>query len=132
MKHIIILLQFIIFYINPNTFIKISYKLNKPKQKMKSLDTLSFVKWSYYNATSTQTDLTPLITGSQKKIDLNKLKKDLLRWCAVSPDLLKRFGGKYKYGDTIYVKNPLQYKGKWVIEDCMNKMYKNKIDFLMY
>lgn len=132
MKHIIILLQFIIFSLNPKTFIKINYKSNKPKQKIKSLDTLSFVKWSYYNATSNQTDSTPLITGSQKKIDLNKLKKGLLKWCAVSPDLLKRFGGKYKYGDTVYVKSPKQYKGKWIIEDCMNKMYKNKIDFLVY
>lgn len=132
MKHIIILLQFIIFSINPNTFIKINYKTNKLKQKIKSLDTLSFVSHSFYNPVSNQTDSTPLITGSQKKINLNKLKKGLLKWCAVSPDLLKRFGGKYKYGDTIYVKSPLQYKGKWVIEDCMNKMYKNKIDFLVY
>jgi len=128
----IIILQFIIFSINPSTFNKSDYKSTKLKDKVNQTDTLSFVSHSFYNPVSNQTDSTPLITGSQKKIDLNKLKKGLLKWCAVSPDLLKRFGGKYKYGDTIYVKSPLQYKGKWIIEDCMNRRYKNKIDFLVY
>jgi len=126
----IIILQFIIFSINPSTLTKkLRLTVNKNKN---TIDTLSFVSHSFYNPVSNQTDSTPLITGSQKKIDLNKLKKGLLKWCAVSPDLLKRFGGKYKYGDTIYVKSPLQYKGKWIIEDCMNRRYKNKIDFLVY
>ncbi len=107
----------------------------KPIRKVrqfKTIDTLSFKKHSFYNPVSNQTDSTPLITGSQKKIDLNMLKRGLLKWCAVSPDLLKRFGGKYKYGDTIFVNYPIEYRGKWVINDCMNKRYKNKIDFLVY
>jgi hypothetical protein len=129
MKHIIIL-QFIIFSLNPSTLTKkLRLTVNKSKN---TIDTLSFVSHSFYNPVSNQTDSTPLITGSQKKIDLNKLKRGILKWCAVSPDLLKRFGGKYKYGDTVYVKSPLQYRGKWIIEDCMNKRYKNKIDFLVY
>lgn len=106
--------------------------LKKLKKSIKSIDTLSFKKWSYYQPKGNQTDDSPLYCGSGKYIDTVKLKKGLIKWCAVSPDLLKRFGGKYRYGDKIYIKCPTQYKGVWIINDCMNKRYKNKIDFLVY
>lgn len=106
--------------------------LKKLKKTIKSIDTLSFKNWSYYQPKLAQTDDSPLYTGSGKYIDTIKLKKKLFRWCAVSPDLLKRFGGKYRYGDKIYVKYPTQYRGVWTINDCMNKRYRNKIDFLVW
>lgn len=106
--------------------------LKKLKKTIKSIDTLSSKNWSYYQPRKGQTDDSPLYCGSGKYIDTIKLKKKLIRWVAVSPDLLKRFGGKYRYGDKIYVKYPTQYKGVWTINDCMNKRYKNKIDFLIW
>lgn len=110
----------------------VSKPLKIAKKKIKSIDTLSFKKWSYYQPRGNQTDGSPLYCGSGKYIDTLKLKEGLIRWCAVSPDLLKRFGGKYRYGDKIYVKYPTEYKGIWIINDCMNKRYKNKIDFLVW
>lgn len=106
--------------------------IRKLKKKIKSIDTLCFKKWSYYQPKSNQTDDSPLYCGSGKYIDTVKLKKGLIRWIAVSPDLLKRFGGKYRYGDTIFIKEPVKYRGKWVVNDCMNKRYKNKVDFLVW
>jgi hypothetical protein len=97
-----------------------------------------------YEAVPSQTDDTPLHTADGSFIDVNSIPK--LRWCAVSRNLLKRWGGPYDYGDTIYVRipnidpvwgNDLAHKkfgdvinGYWVIHDTMNKRYKNYIDFL--
>lgn len=106
--------------------------IKRLKKRVKSIDTLCFKKWSYYQPKANQTDNSPLYCGSGKYIDTLKLKKGLIKWVAVSPDLLKRFGGKYRYGDTIFIKEPIKYRGKWVVNDCMNKKYTNKVDFLVW
>lgn len=86
-----------------------------------------------YNPTANQCDNTPLITADNSKINLKKLKKGKLRWVALSRNYLKRWGGEFNYGDTIYVvSTDKSIEGEWVIHDTMNKRYKNNIDFLFY
>jgi hypothetical protein len=98
-----------------------------------------------YNAEINQCDSEPLITADGSRIDLNKLSKCELRWCALSRDLIwdeerqklheydtTIFRGFFSFGDTIVVEsisNP-QINGKWVLRDCMAKRYKRSIDFL--
>ena len=104
-----------------------------PKKEYKPLPTKTVVhvRASYYHAKAGQTDSTPLITASMKHIDTNRLKSGKLRWCALSRNLLKYFGGRLKWGDTItiYSSND-RLRGKWVVQDCMHEMYRDKIDFL--
>ena len=84
-----------------------------------------------YNPTIHQCDMTPLITASNAKIDTIKLKRQQLRWMALSRNLLKRWKGNFNYGDTVklFVGDP-QIDGLWIIQDNLNKKYKDRGDLL--
>src|SRR5688500_15195656 len=56
-----------------------------------------------YNPTARQCDRTPLVTASNSKIDKIKLQKQEIRWMALSRNLLKRWKGKFHYGDTVVI-----------------------------
>ena len=86
---------------------------------------------TYYNPVAEQCDSNPLETASQDVISLRKLKNKQIRWVACSRNLLKRWGGKLKYGDKITVisKNK-NLSGVWIVKDSMNKRFKNRVDFL--
>lgn len=114
-----------------------------------------FVSATNYHAVESQCDDTPLITADGSRIDTSLLNRGKIRWVAVSQDFIK--GNKLKYGDTIwvtvtddtyfkfsgeqkgltpaYVKNYKKVKSKmegpWIVHDCMNSRFKNKIDFLV-
>ena len=79
-----------------------------------------------YHATPEQTDSTPNITASNKKIDMNNPLKH--RWIAVSQDLEAEglvFGVKVK------VTGAGNLDGIWTVEDRMNSRWKHRIDFLV-
>ncbi len=84
-----------------------------------------------YNPTHKQCDATPFITASNAKIDTVKLRSQQLRWMALSRNLLKRWKGVFSYGDTVrlYVGDP-QIDGLWIIQDNLNKRYKDRGDLL--
>jgi hypothetical protein len=100
--------------------------------------TREFIEISYvletltvYNPTVGQCDKTPLITASNAKIDLEKLGRQELRWMALSRDLLKRWKGNFSYGDTVrVVAGDPQIDGLWIIQDNLNRKYKNRGDLL--
>ena len=84
-----------------------------------------------YHPTKTQCDNSPFITASNSKINVDDLKNQNLRWMALSRDLLKRWHGKFQYGDTVLVTSgDAQIDGFWIIKDTMNKRYKNRGDLL--
>jgi hypothetical protein len=96
------------------------------KETAFTLETLTI-----YNPTRRQCDRTPLITASNKKIDLAKLSSQQLRWIALSRNLLKRWNGAFAYGDTVLVTSgDPAIDGAWVIHDTLNKRYKNRGDLL--
>jgi len=83
----------------------------------------------YYPVTS-QTDSTPYITADGSKI--NKKKPGKHRWIAVSRNLLRKWGGKIEYGDTLQVKGiSKKMDGHYVVRDTMTKRLKNRIDILV-
>ena len=85
-----------------------------------------------YNPVASQCDSDPLVTADNSKINLTDLKNEKIRWCALSRDLLKRWGGPYNYGDTLRVHHSdPKIKGLWVIHDTMNARWKKRIDFLV-
>ena len=86
-----------------------------------------------YNPTVRQCDRTPLVTASNSKIDKVKLGNQELRWMALSRNLLKRWNGKFHYGDTVMVNSgDPTIDGFWIIKDTMNKRYKNYGDLLFH
>lgn len=81
-----------------------------------------------YNAVESQCDADPLITAGMYKINPKKASEH--KWVALSRDLLKRWGGKFDYGDTIRIENAGDKSGIYTVVDTMNARFTNKIDIL--
>jgi hypothetical protein len=73
----------------------------------------------------------PLITADGSHIDTVALRSGELRWCALSRDLLKRWGGRFDYGDSLYIAHP-RLGGWWVVRDCMAGRFTNSVDLLTW
>jgi hypothetical protein len=87
------------------------------------------VSATVYNAEESQCNYDYLTTACNSKIDLSIVNE--LRWVALSRDLISRWGGEFNYHDTIHViSNDERISGKWVVKDCMNSRFTNKLDFL--
>lgn len=111
----------------PKRTIELTVKEEK-KTKEYILETLTI-----YHPVESQCDSDPLITASMKKINLEKLRTKQLRWMAMSRDLLKRWGGEITYGDTVVViTGDDEVDGKYVVQDTMNRRYKNRGDLLFH
>jgi len=83
-----------------------------------------------YHAVPEQTDSTPMITASG--LDLEGLDLEQVRVCALSRDLLARWGGPIDYGDQIFIDLPdPKLSGWWTVEDTMAKRWTNHIDLLV-
>lgn len=88
--------------------------LNSPLEKIVTL--------TVYNPVKSQCDDTPLVTANGTKIDLEKLKKGEIKYCAVSRDLLSEI----PYGSIIYIEG----YGEYEVVDTMNKRIKMGVDIL--
>ena len=86
------------------------------------------VKATMYHPVEEQCDDTPLITADGSKIDPYNVSD--WNWIAVSQHMLKRNGGPFDYGDTVYIFGTEHKDGIYIIKDCMNKRKTNQIDFL--
>jgi hypothetical protein len=137
MKKLILVLIFVAFIITPmiGSYTRGHFVLISPKTNAKAeiIDNKSFVlkTLTIYHPTKRQCDDTPLITASNAKIDTVKLFKQQIRWIALSRDLLKRWKGVFNYGDTILLNSgDKKIDGLWIIQDNLNKRYKNRGDLL--
>ena len=91
------------------------------------------VKISVYNPVRGQTQGNPLETASGYMINLKKLKNGQLRDCAISRKLYEKYGGPFKFGDTIYIScGDSRFDGYWIIRDLMGPRSRteNKVDLL--
>lgn len=89
---------------------------------------LTFVSVSYYYPAANQCQGDYTITADGSKIDTVALRNGQIKWCALSRDMLSRWGGAYNYGDSIY----LSGLGWYEVHDCMNARFKQKVDVLSY
>ena len=76
------------------------------------------VKVTAYNPVRSQTDSSPLITASNKRVRVGMV--------ALSRDLEREFG--FTFGDTVY----LYGFGRFVFEDRMHRRKRRQVDILMF
>lgn len=90
------------------------------------------VSGTYYNVDSTQCEGDPTVTADGSIIDLQKLNSGDIRWVALSRNLLKRWGGRFDFGDKIKVEHKdSRIAGIWTVRDCTAARHHNHIDFLI-
>jgi len=118
---LIIKMCFITMNDKPNRNESLKVAIHKTHLKFKVTATM-------YNPVKRQCDSTPLITAGNYRIKYWKASKQ--RWIAVSRDLLKRWGGKFKYGDKVRVLRAGHKSGIYTIVDTMNPRYTHRIDIL--
>lgn len=82
-----------------------------------------------YHATEDQCDDTPNILADGTEIDV-RFAGDY-RYCALSRDLLSRWGGIFDYGDTVLIDGALHLSGAWIVKDTMHPRWKNRVDLLV-
>ena len=83
-----------------------------------------------YHAVPSQTDSTPMITASGFNLEGKNIES--LRVCALSRDLLSRWGGPINYGDKIYIELPEpELSGWWTVQDTMASRWTNHVDLLV-
>lgn len=81
-----------------------------------------------YNAEEGQCDSDPLVTAGMYRINPNRASQH--RWIAVSRNLLKRWGGRFDYGDKVQITGAGHKDGVYTITDTMNPRFRDRIDFL--
>lgn len=84
-----------------------------------------------YHPVVEQCDSTPDITADGTKFVIDAARN--YRIAALSRDMLKRWGGPFKYGDLILVKGTRNgvYDGIYQIRDTMHQRHRNWIDVLL-
>ena len=108
--------------------ITIDRKLNVKKEKIeeKKNDIITHVKVTCYQPVEAQCDNDPLTTADGSKIDLHKLKKGNVKWCAISRDLLWLFPkDKPK-------RVHIEGYGIYEVRDVMNKRFNHRVDILIH
>lgn len=87
---------------------------------------ITHVKVTCYQPVEAQCDSDPLITADGSKIDLHKLKKGNVKWCAISRDLLWLFPkDKLK-------RVHIEGYGIYEVRDVMNKRFNHRVDILIH
>ena len=85
-----------------------------------------YVRMTHYHPIKSECHGNPLITADGSEMDLRKLKKGKIRWCAVSRDLLPLFPkGKPK---RLWIEG----YGIYEVHDVANKRIKNTVDILLH
>jgi 3D (Asp-Asp-Asp) domain-containing protein len=106
-----------------------AFPLNQKKHQKKKKHAINVTASIYYPEVA-QTDSTPLITADGSHINQKKPRKH--RWVALSRNLLKKWGGKINYGDSLRVKGiSKELDGIYVVRDTMKRRLRNRVDILV-
>ena len=90
-----------------------------------SNDVYHVVTMTTYTIERNQTDSNPLETASGFILDKKNPAKHKV--IAISRDLKSKFG----FSDSVVVSNAGSYDGVYVVEDIMNRRFKDRIDILI-
>ena len=104
----------------------------KTKSKTHVAQSLTYrVTATIYEAVPGQTDSEPFVTADNSRIKPHYGTKK--RWMALSRDLLKPWGGNFKFGDTVRVSGiSAKLDGVYTVHDTMNKRHRHCMDILAH
>lgn len=106
--------------------VNVSSETTEENNMKKNKNTITHVKVTCYQPVEAQCDSDPLITADGSKIDLHKLKKGDVKWCAISRDLLCLFPkDKPK-------RVHIEGYGIYEVRDVMNKRFNHRVDILIH
>ena len=84
-----------------------------------------------YQAVAGQTDNEPFVTADNSRIRPDYSSET--RWLALSNDLLARWGGKFQYGDQVWVRGiSPELDGLYTVHDTMNRRHRHCLDILTH
>ncbi len=122
-------------------FNSVKESISNVEVKTKKTIKVDNIVGTVYHLEAKQCDSNPYETADGTNLkgkDINKL-----RYVALSRDLIKdefrdklhktkgQWKGKFSFGDTITViSDNKELCGKWIVKDCMNKRFKNRMDFM--
>lgn len=130
-KVIAIVFATCLFFFTAGYFSTLPGAITHDLPELVSLDSFRLEKLTIYNPSLEQCDGDPFITASNMRINPVKLHQGSIRWMALSRNMLKRWGGHFDYGDTVIVHaGDPAIDGEWIIQDTMNKRFKNRGDLL--
>lgn len=98
------------------------------KAPIKRKDTSIRVTVTMYNPVEEQCDSDPYTTASM--LIINPFKASEQKFIAMSRDLLKRWGGIFEYKQKVRLVGCGEKDGVYIVADCMNERFRNKIDIL--
>lgn len=127
-KAILLTIFSFLFTITTNTNnIKAKESLKPNKETIrKKKNIITHVTVTCYQPVEAQCDSDPLITADGSKIDLKKLKRGEIKWCAISRDLLWLFPkDKPK-------RVHIEGYGIYEVRDVMNKRFNHRLDILLH
>lgn len=127
-KAILLTILSFLFTITTNTnSIKAKESLKPNKETIrKKKNIITHVTVTCYQPVEAQCDSDPLITADGSKIDLKKLKRGEIKWCAISRDLLWLFPkDKPK-------RVHIEGYGIYEVRDVMNKRFNHRLDILLH
>lgn len=102
------------------------HSIKRDLQELKKFYTDSItVTATTYTTDPRQTDSSPYVTASGFRLDKRNPRKH--RVIAISRDLKSRF----RFGDKVRVIGAGEHSGIYVVEDVMNKRFRNRIDILL-
>lgn len=88
--------------------------------------TITHVTLTCYQPVRNQCNEEPLVTADGSKINLNHLRNNKLRWCAISRDLL------YLFPKNRPKRVFIEGYGVYQVRDVMNKRHHHRIDILIH
>jgi len=100
----------------------------KTTYKTHTTKTSEIVDVTMYNAVVDQCDADPLITACMYTINPNRASEH--KWIAMSRNLLKRWGGRFDFGDKVKIVGCGIKDGIYTVADVMNARFVNRVDIL--
>jgi 3D (Asp-Asp-Asp) domain-containing protein len=84
-----------------------------------------------YEAVTGQTDDDPFVTADNSRIPRGYGSHT--RWLALSHDLLRPWGGPFKFGDKVHVRGvSAKLDGVYTVHDTMNRRHRRCLDLLVH
>lgn len=125
-KHKLIILSVALIYSLPNNYKQMIINHHRENVSHANHSIITHVTLTCYQPVVSQCNSDPLTTADGSRINLKHLKRNEIKWCAISRDLLYMFPkGKPRIIN-------IDGYGKYEVRDIMNKRHHHRVDILQH